>query len=60
MDNKNLLKDLYEQKYINNGSDNSVLVAPQTPGSEILHIFGFKKEGELYPELNNTKITDIG
>ncbi len=58
-DKKESLRELYEQKYIYNEIDNSVLVAPQTPGSEVLSVLGFKKEGDIYPEFEDKEVTDI-
>lgn len=59
VDGKESLRESYEQKYIHNGIDNSVLVAPQTPGSKILKIFGFEKKWDIYPEFENKNVTDI-
>jgi hypothetical protein len=59
MTKEDILKKMYEDKYINNGHDNGVLVAPQTSGSEILRILDFKKEGGLYTEFKNKNVTDI-
>lgn len=50
----------YEEKYVTNGINNGLLVAPQTPGSEVLRVLGIEKQGEIYPELNDKQVTDIG
>ncbi len=50
----------YEEKYVTNGINNGLLVAPQTPGSEILRVLGIKKQGEIYPEFKDKQVTDIG
>gem|GEM_PF-4701059 len=53
-------RKLYEEKYVDNGIDNGVLVAPQTPGSEIMNIWKFEKKGDIYTEFENKQVTDIG
>lgn len=52
-------RKLYEEKYIDKGTDSGVLVAPQTPGSEVLRVLGIEKQGEIYPELKDKQVTDI-
>ena len=52
---------LYEEKYFNEDQTQSgVLVAPQTSGSKILNLWGYKKEGDVYPDFVNKEVTDIG
>ncbi len=59
-DTKNILRDSYEKKYFDESPEalNS-LVAPQTSGAKILDMFHFEKKGDIYPEFENKKVTDI-
>jgi len=59
MKNQEWFKNIYEEKYINRGNDNWVLVAPMTSGSKVLQIFGFEKTGDIYPEFQDKQVTDI-
>lgn len=52
---------LYEKKYLDEDQEaHNLLVAPQTSGAKILHLYDFEKEGELYPEFKDKKVSDIG
>lgn len=60
MDKKDSLKKLYEKKYFDTTPHaRNSRVAPQTPGTKVLEIFGFKKEWNIYPEFENKNVTDI-
>lgn len=59
MEKSTIEKEIYENKYIDSGEENSVLVAPQTPGSKILKVFDFEKDGEIYPDFKDKYVTDI-
>lgn len=60
MDKETTLRQLFEEKYLDEWPQamNS-LVAPQTPGSKILHILDFEKKGDIYPQFQHKNITDI-
>lgn len=60
MNKNNILRDHYEKKYFDKTphSRNS-RVAPQTPGTKVLKIFGFEKRWDIYPEFKDKNITDI-
>jgi hypothetical protein len=60
MEKKDILRELYEEKYFDKTphSKNS-RVAPQTPGSKALKIFGFEKQWDIYPEFKDKNVTDV-
>lgn len=60
MSKRDSLRSLYEKKYLDkNPQAKNSRVAPQTPGSKILKIFGFEKKWDIYPEFENKNVTDI-
>jgi len=59
MNNQHSVKDVYEKKYVYNGLDNGVLVAPQISGSKALDLLGLKKQGDIYPEFVDKEVTDV-
>lgn len=61
MDKKKSLKESYEKKYFDTTPHaRNSRVAPQTPGTKVLEIFGFEKKWNIYPEFENKNVTDIG
>lgn len=60
MDTKDILRDRYEQKYFDKSPQaRNSRVAPQTPWTKVLKIFGFEKKWNNYPEFENKNVTDI-
>ena len=60
MDKQKSLKDAYEKKYFDKTPHvKNSRVAPQTPGTKVVKIFGFEKKWDIYPEFENKNVTDI-
>lgn len=59
MNKQQSVKDLYEEKYVYNGLNNGILVAPQISGSKALDLLWLKKQGDIYPEIVDKQVTDV-
>lgn len=59
MEKKDTKKERFQKKYIDNGSDNGSLVAPQVSGAMLLTILDVEKQGDIYPEILDKQVTDV-
>lgn len=60
MEKDDTMKETYTKTYIENGAGNRLLVAPMISGSQVLDLLGFAKQGDIYPDLAEKQVTDIG
>lgn len=59
MEKRDTKKEHFQKKYIDSGTDNGSLVAPQVSGAILLSILDVEKQRDMYPEILDKQVTDI-